>query len=65
MVLINGRPQSIVDIAEQADAILEGWYLGQEGGTAMAQILFGDANPGGKLPVTVARSVGQLPDYLQ
>jgi beta-glucosidase len=63
VVLINGRPQSIVDIAERADAIVEGWYLGQEGGTAMAQILFGDANPGGKLPVTIARSAGQLPNY--
>ena len=63
VVLINGRPQSIVDIADEADAILDGWYLGQEGGTAMAQILFGDANPGGKLPVTIARSAGQLPHF--
>jgi beta-glucosidase len=44
-------------------AILEGWYLGQEGGTAVADVLFGDYNPGGKLPITVPRSVGQLPDY--
>jgi len=44
-------------------AILEGWYLGQEGGTAIADVLFGDYNPGGKLPITVPRSVGQLPDY--
>jgi beta-glucosidase len=44
-------------------AILDGWYLGQEGGTAIADILFGDYNPGGKLPITIPRSVGQLPDY--
>ena len=43
--------------------MLEGWYLGQEGGTAMADILFGDVNPGGKMPVSVPRSVGQLPMY--
>jgi len=63
VVLINGRPLSVVDVAEQANALVEGWYLGQEGGTAMADILFGDANPGGKLPVTFARSVGQLPMF--
>src|SRR6185436_13649169 len=61
VVLINGRPYSVVDIAAHANALVEGWYLGQEGGTAMADILFGDANPGGKLPVTIARNVGQLP----
>ena len=47
----------------KANALVEGWYLGQEGGTAMADILFGDANPGGKLPVTIPRSVGQLPMF--
>jgi beta-glucosidase len=61
--LIHGRPNSINYIAENVPAILEGWYLGQEGGTAAADILFGDANPGGKLPITVPRSAGQLPDY--
>jgi beta-glucosidase len=61
VVLINGRPYAVADIAVRANALVEGWYLGQEGGTAMADILFGDANPGGKLPVTIARSVGQLP----
>jgi beta-glucosidase len=50
-------------VASKANALIEGWYLGQEGGTAMADILFGDANPGGKLPVTIARSVGQLPMF--
>jgi beta-glucosidase len=61
VVLINGRPYAVAEIAAHANALVEGWYLGQEGGTAMADILFGDANPGGKLPVTIARSVGQLP----
>ena len=63
VVLLNGRPPSYPNIAANAPALLEGWYLGQEGGTAMAQVLFGDVNPGGHLPVTVARSVGQLPMY--
>ena len=61
--LQHGRPNSINYIAENVPAILEGWYLGQEGGTAVADVLFGDYNPGGKLPITVPRSVGQLPDY--
>jgi beta-glucosidase len=61
--LQHGRPNSINYIAEHVPAILEGWYLGQEGGTAVADVLFGDYNPGGKLPITIPRSVGQLPDY--
>jgi beta-glucosidase len=61
--LINGRPLSIDYAAEHVPAILEGWYLGQEGGTATASVLFGDVNPGGKLPMSFPRSVGQLPDY--
>jgi beta-glucosidase len=61
--LLHGRPNSISYIADNVPAILEGWYLGQEGGTAVADVLFGDVNPGGKLPITVPRSVGQLPDY--
>lgn len=63
VVLINGRPPSVVKIAEQADALVEGWYLGEQGGTAVADVLFGDVNPGGKLPVTIPRSVGQLPMF--
>jgi beta-glucosidase len=63
VVLINGRPASTVKIAEQANALIEGWYLGEQGGHAMADVLFGDVNPGGKLPVTIARSVGQLPAF--
>ncbi len=61
--LFHGRPNSINFIAENVPAILEGWYLGQEGGTAVAEVLFGDYNPGGKLPITVPRSVGQLTAY--
>jgi len=63
VVLINGAPLSIPEIVQKANSVLEAWYPGQEGGTALADILFGDANPGGKLPVTVARSVGQLPMF--
>jgi beta-glucosidase len=61
VVQINGRPASTVTIAEQADAIIEAWYPGEQGGNALADVLFGDVNPGGKLPVTIARNVGQLP----
>jgi beta-glucosidase len=61
--LQHGRPNSINYIAENVPAIVDGWYLGQEGGTAVADVLFGSYNPGGKLPITVPRSVGQLPDY--
>jgi beta-glucosidase len=63
VLLINGRPLSINYAAEHVPAILEGWYLGQEGGTAAAGVLFGDVNPGGKLPISFPRNVGELPDY--
>jgi beta-glucosidase len=63
VLLLNGRPQSISEIAETVPAVLEGWYLGQEGGTAVADVLFGDVNPSGKLPISIPRSVGQLPVY--
>ncbi len=63
VVLINGRPLSVTNIAAKANALVEGWYLGQDTGTAMADILFGDTNPGGHLPVTIPRSVGQLPMF--
>jgi beta-glucosidase len=53
----------IGELAKHASAILEGWYLGQEGGTAVAEVLFGDVNPSGKLPVSFPRSVGQLPVF--
>jgi beta-glucosidase len=63
VVMINGRPLSIVKVAEQTNALIEGWYLGEQGGHAMADVLFGDVNPAGRLPVTIPRSVGQLPAY--
>ncbi len=63
LLLINGRPLSVNYVAEHASALFEGWYLGQEGGKAFADALFGDINPGGKLPITFPRSVGQLPAY--
>ena len=61
--LLNGRPLSVNLLNERADALIEGWYMGQETGWAAADILFGRANPGGKLPVSIARSVGQLPIF--
>jgi beta-glucosidase len=63
VVLIHGRPLAVTWIAEHVPAILDGWYLGQETGTAVARALFGEVNPGGKLPVTIPRSVGQLPVF--
>ena len=63
VLLLNGRPLSINYIAEHVPAIVEGWYLGEEGGTAAARVLFGDVNPGGKLPITFPHSVGDLPDF--
>ena len=63
LVLLNGRPLSITWAAEHVPAILEAWEPGTEGGNAIADILFGDANPGGKLPVTFPRSGGQCPLY--
>jgi beta-glucosidase len=62
-VLVNGRPLAIPFVAERVPAILETWYSGQEGGTAIGEALFGDVNPGGKLPVTFPRHTGQLPVY--
>ena len=63
VVMLNGRPLSIQKVADQANAIIEGWYLGEQGGNALADALFGDVNPGGKLPVSIPRSVGQLPMF--
>jgi beta-glucosidase len=63
VVLLNGRPLSVNYLAEHAPALVEGWYLGQETGHGVADVLFGKVNPGGKLPVTIARSVGQLPVF--
>lgn len=60
-LLLNGRPLAVPRLAEVSRALIEGWYLGQEGGTAFADVLFGRVNPGGKLAVSIPRSVGQLP----
>ncbi|UIP06071.1 glycoside hydrolase family 3 C-terminal domain-containing protein [Erythrobacter sp. SDW2] len=62
-VLVNGRPPSYPIIAEQADAILETWYAGEQQGNAIADALFGRVNPGGKMPVSTARNEGQLPNF--
>jgi beta-glucosidase len=61
VVLVNGRPYAITDLVEKADAVLEAWLPGEGGGRAVAEVLFGEENPGGKLPVTFPRSAGQLP----
>lgn len=63
VLLVNGRPHSVNYLAENAPAMLEGWYLGQEQGTAVANVVFRKVNPGGKLAVTFPRHVGQLPVY--
>jgi beta-glucosidase len=62
-VLLNGKAYAIEQLASEVPAILEGWYLGQETGNAIAGVMFGDVNPSGHLPVTIARNVGQLPVY--
>ncbi len=61
VILINGRPLTINWIDKNIPAIVEAWYPGKWGGAAVADVLFGDYNPGGKLPVTFPKSVGQLP----
>ncbi|VVO38743.1 Thermostable beta-glucosidase B [Pseudomonas fluorescens] len=63
LVLMNGRPLSVGKEQDAADAVLETWYSGTEGGNAIADVLFGDYNPSGKLPVSFPRSVGQIPMY--
>jgi beta-glucosidase len=62
-VLLNGKAYAIEQLAGEVPAIVEGWYLGQETGNAIADILFGDVNPSGHLPVAIARNTGQLPVY--
>ena len=62
-VLFNGSPLSINSLAKDVPAILECWYLGQESGRAVAEVLFGDFNPGGKLPISIPRSAGQVPVF--
>lgn len=62
-VLFNGRPISIRNLAVKAAVIFECWYLGQETGRALAEVISGDINPGGKLPISIPRSVGHIPAY--
>jgi beta-glucosidase len=61
--LTNGRPLAIGALSDRVAAMLEGWYMGQETGTAFARILFGDVSPSGKLTVSFPRSVGHIPAY--
>ena len=63
LYLMNGRPLTINYAVEHVDAIIEGWYMGQETGTAAADILSGKVNPSGKITITFPKSVGQLPAY--
>jgi beta-glucosidase len=62
-LLFNGRPLAVANLAEKSAALLECWYLGQESGTAVAEVLVGQHNPCGKLPITIPRSVGHLPVF--
>ena len=63
LVLMNGRPLTIPWVAENVNAIVESWFLGVQSGNAIADVLFGDVNPSGKLPASFPRSVGQIPLY--
>jgi beta-glucosidase len=63
VVLENGAPLTITWINEHVPAVVESWYLGQAAGTAVAEVLFGKVNPGGRLPVTFPRNLGQIPCY--
>jgi beta-glucosidase len=62
-LVFGGRPLSIRNLVDKADTIFQCWYLGQECGRAVAAVLFGDANPSGKLPMTIPRSAGHLPAF--
>ncbi len=63
VVLVNGRPLAIPWLDQSANAILEAWLPGEEGGRAIVDVVFGDVNPGGKLPITFPRHVGQVPVF--
>ena len=63
VVLLGGRPLSIPWITENVPAVVEAWLPGEEGGEAVSEVLFGDYNPGGKLPITIPRATGQIPIY--
>lgn len=63
IILVNGRPLDLSSFSENVGAILEAWLPGEEGGRAVAEVLFGDYNPGGKLPISFPRASGQIPLY--
>jgi len=63
LVLTGGSPIALGDLADLMEAIVYVWYPGQEGGTAIADVLFGDAAPSGKLPLTIPKSLDQLPPF--
>lgn len=63
LVVNSGSALNLDEVEPYVDAILYAWYLGEQGGNALAEIIFGDANPSGKLPFTIPRSTDQLPDY--
>ena len=63
VILVNGRPYTLAWIAEKIPAIIEAWLPGEEGGNAVADVLFGDYNPGGKLPLSFPEKIGQIPVY--
>ncbi len=63
MVHVSGRPTALTSLVDGCSAILEAWVPGEEGGSAVAETLFGDVNPGGKLPISIPRSVGQVPIF--
>jgi beta-glucosidase len=63
VVMMNGRPLAVPELAREAPALVESWFLGSQHGNAVADVLFGDYNPGGKLPATFPRATGQIPIY--
>jgi len=63
VVLINGSPVTMLNWIDKVDAVVEPWYGGEQGGTAIAEVLFGETNPGGRLPMTFPKTVGQVPLY--
>lgn len=63
LITVNGRPLTLGWIIDKMPAIIQAWLPGEEGGNAIADVLFGDYNPGGKLPISFPERVGQLPVY--
>lgn len=63
VIYIQGRPLNMNWVHENAEALLTAWYPGEEGGAAIADVLFGNYNPSGRLPISIPRSVGQIPVY--